>query len=109
MSDSLPRTLRVLATTIGGPLSEINAGYIREAADEIERLRAALHQHGHVVDIGPKRFGLEHPVECRSAGLLNCPVEKALEALPRRPKPIGRYPVDLDEDGSLVFGEAILK
>lgn len=76
--------------------------------DRIEELEKALCQHGHVADIREDRFSLEHPVECRKLGLLDCPLDKALEALPGPPMPFGRYPVELQDDGSLTFGEAIV-
>lgn len=75
--------------------------------DRIEELEDALHQKGHIVDIERTRFGLEHPVECRQAGLLNCPVDVALTAYSGPPRPPGRYPIELLENGELSFGEVL--
>lgn len=75
-------------------------------SDRIEELEQALHQHGHIVDIQETRFGLEHPIECRKDGLLNCPLDAVLTAQPGPPRPPGRYPVAL-EKGALVFGDPL--
>jgi hypothetical protein len=77
------------------------------AADWIEQLEGALYQHGHVVDVEETRFGLEHPVSCRAAGLLNCPIDGALRALDGPPALPGRYPIELRDDGILVVGDRL--
>jgi len=66
--------------------------------DEVERLRAALGEQRHIVDVAETEFGLQHPVECRP-DLLGCAVGKALNALDGPPMPVGRYVVELGPDG----------
>jgi hypothetical protein len=69
----------------------------------VEELEKALHQEGHIVEFNENGFGLEHPVSCRKAGLLNCPVWEVLDELPDTPVGYGRFPVALDDDGLLVL------
>lgn len=82
---------------------ELEDVHVFDIFEYVEELEAALKQEGHVVEFGPDGFGLEHPVECRKAGLLNCPVWEALDELPSTPVGYGIYPVALGDDGVLVF------
>ena len=86
---------------IGQALVEAEMADIFEYIDELEK---ALHQEGHKVEFRADGYGLEHPVECRKAGLLHCPVDAALRELPDSPFEYGIYPVALDpDDGLLIF------
>lgn len=55
----------------------------------------------HIVDVGPDRYHLEHPITCRDGGLANCPVDVALGELDQAPATPGRYAVALDDAGEL--------
>jgi hypothetical protein len=73
----------------------------------IDELEVALNQQNHVVQFEEDSFAMEHPIECREFGLLNCEVDHALRQLPGIPDglEVGRYGVDVDEYGELVFEE----
>ncbi len=86
--------------TAGNELSEAEMWDIFEYLDQLEK---ALAQEGHTVEFAQDGFGLEHPVGCRKAGLLNCDVWQALDELPDTPVGYGRFPVALDTEGVLVF------
>jgi Family of unknown function (DUF6085) len=77
---------------------------IETLENRIKELETALSQHGHIAEFRERDYGLEHPVECRKEGLLNCPVDKAIWNLGVAEPPQGRYSVSLDEDGALVIG-----
>ena len=70
----------------------------------IEQLESALVQNGHRVTFGEEGASVEHPVECRSAGLLNCRLGWRVLQLPGPPEGLGygTYGVDLHEN-ELVF------
>lgn len=87
------------------------AARIATLEEEVERLRGendtlhkALNQRGHVAEFREDGFSLEHPIECRKAGLIICPVNVACAA-EQSPPAIGRFTVTLDEAGYLVLGE----
>jgi hypothetical protein len=89
------------ATFVGG--HELQDAQVFDILEYVEELEAALKQEGHTVEFGAGGFALEHPVACRKAGLLNCPVWDALDELPDTPVGYGRFPVALDDNGELVF------
>ena len=89
------------ATFVGG--HELADAQVFDILEYVEELEKALHQEGHIVEFDENGFGLEHPVGCRKAGLLNCPVWEALDDLPDTPVGYGRFPVALDDNDELVF------
>lgn len=86
--------------TAGNDLTEAEVWDIFEYVGELEK---ALAQEGHTVQFDEDGFALEHPIYCRKDGLLNCSVWAALDALPDTPVGYGRFPVDIDVAGELVF------
>lgn len=72
---------------------------------ENEQLRATLNQRGHVAEFREDGYALEHPIECRTAGLIDCPVNRACEREQVAPA-LGRFYVSVDEDGNLLLGDA---
>jgi hypothetical protein len=70
---------------------------------ENRELKRALNQHGHTVHFDEDGWSSEHPVECRSIPGMNCQVGQALRGLPYAPLPYGDYPVEVDNNGELVF------
>ena len=76
---------------------------VRELRLENEELKRALNQTKHSVTFDENGFATEHLVECRSYALMKCPVHVALSALPGSPVGYGTFPVELDEDGELIF------
>jgi hypothetical protein len=89
------------ATFVNG--HELEDTQIFDILEYVEELEAALKQEGHTVEFAADGFALEHPVGCRKTGLLNCPVQAALNELPDTPVGYGRFPVALGDDGVLVF------
>jgi hypothetical protein len=84
----------------GKDLQEVEMWDIFEYVKELEE---ALHQEGHIVEFDEDGFALLHPVGCRKAGMLNCTVWAALDALPDTPVGYGKFPVALDDKDELVF------
>lgn len=72
---------------------------------ETKALREALNQRGHVAEFREDGYALEHPIECRTAGLIDCPVNRACEREQVAPA-LGRFYVSVDEDGNLLLGDA---
>lgn len=114
------------AVTGDGPTSEANARFIEAAhtavpalldtleGAEAERDRlnaqrdavlALLAADVHVVELRKTTYGLQHGFPCRPH-LLDCPVERALNALSGSPAAPGRYRVAL-VDGELVIGDPV--
>ena len=68
-----------------------------ESCDEdfyvCDHIYRAMNQRGHVVDFRDDDWGLEHPISCRAAGLINCPMNNELEGYePGVDRPLtGRY------------------
>ena len=62
-----------------------------------------LNEQGHVLDLTPTGYGLEHPVSCRIQGrLLDCPVDAAIRRLHENPfGGYGRYRVLISDSGVL--------
>lgn len=78
------------------------AAALEDGADAIE----ALNQRGHVAEFREDGYALEHPLECRKAGLLNCAVDKAC-GYEQAPPALGRFKVSIDDDGFLILGEEV--
>ena len=89
-----PLFLRLLAT-------------IAELQRELEGYRQALAQRGHVAEFREDGWSLEHPVECRAIGLIDCAVNLACGYEQTAPQ-LGRFVVTVNEDGFLVLGERVL-
>lgn len=90
---------------------------IEDAATAIAAIRAAVEDDSslsivpsawqrHVVEIEEFDFFLEHSVDCRIAGLRNCPIHAALNALVGAPQAPGRYYVELIGDALMFEGVA---
>lgn len=60
----------------------------------------------HVVELEEFDFFIEHSVDCRIAGLRNCPIHAALNALTGSPQPPGRYYVERIGDALMFEGVA---
>lgn len=86
--------------------AETLARLIGEAHSEIVALKEALNQQGHVAEFREDGYALEHPIECRASGLLNCAVHEACE-YEQAPPALGRFAVSIDDDGFLVLGAAL--
>lgn len=74
--------------------------------DELERLRTELaaldvDQPYHVLDVRENGWTLKHPLSCRPR-LFDCPVNVACEQLDGPPAEVGRWAVDVGEDGGLL-------
>lgn len=76
-------------------------------ATQIEGYRQALAQRGHVAEFREDGWSLEHPVECRAIGLIDCVVNLACGYEQTAPQ-LGRFVVTVNEDGFLVLGERVL-
>ena len=70
----------------------------------LDNANAALHQDGHVVEWRRHSYGLEHPVECRVNGLLNCPLDHAIGAMGGAPA-YGRFHVWLNAAGFVEYDD----
>jgi hypothetical protein len=80
-------------------------GFARDAlaaADAVDPLR----QPGHVLEIRPNSYGIQHPPECRP-NLLDCQLEIFMSETEKAPALPGRYPAELDTDGELTLGHRI--
>lgn len=71
------------------------------AADAVDPLR----RPGHVMEIRPTGYGIEHPPECRPL-LLDCPLEILMSEQEKAPALPGRYPAEVI-DAELVLGPRI--
>ncbi|MET4095133.1 hypothetical protein [Arthrobacter sp. UYCu712] len=79
-------------------------GYATEAlaaADAVDPLR----RPGHVLEIRPTSYGIQHPPECRPH-LLDCPLEMLMSEEEKAPALPGRYPAEVI-DAELVLGPRI--
>ena len=100
---------RSTADDIAARLNEhqAQAATIAELQREIEGYRQALAQRGHVAEFREDGWSLEHPVECRAIGLIDCAVNLACGYEQTAPQ-LGRFVVTVNEDGFLVLGERVL-
>ena len=80
---------------------------LKDAREQIEGYRQALAQRGHVAEFREDGWSLEHPVECRAIGLIDCAVNLACGYEQTAPQ-LGRFVVTVNEDGFLVLGERVL-
>lgn len=119
-SESARETLAELHESIASQLEA--AGYVtptpvaveqllealEEAQREIEHLRTALNQQGHVVEFRQDGWAIEHPTECRKTSLLDCPLNSLCEEMGGPPtEGLGRYRAAISDDGNLLL-DAIL-
>lgn len=72
------------------------------AADAVDPLR----QPGHVLEIRPTSYGIQHPPECRP-NLLDCELEGVMSGKEAASAGPGRYPAEVGPDGELVLGARI--
>lgn len=72
------------------------------AADAVDPLR----QPGHVLEIRPTSYGIQHPPECRPR-LLDCELEILMSEEEKAPALPGRYSAAVTTDGELVLGPRI--
>lgn len=72
------------------------------AADSVDPFR----QPGHVLEIRPTSYGIQHPPECRPH-LLDCELEILMSEEDKAPALPGRYPAEVTADGELVLGARI--
>lgn len=103
-------TLLVMASRVDSNLRSAVADvetYVAELQREIEGYRQALAQRGHVAEFREDGWSLEHPVECRAIGLIDCAVNLACGYEQTAPQ-LGRFVVTVNEDGFLVLGERVL-
>lgn len=103
-------TLLVMASRVDPNLRSAVAdveSYIAELQRELEGYRQALAQRGHVAEFREDGWSLEHPVECRAIGLIDCAVNLACGYEQTAPQ-LGRFVVTVNEDGFLVLGERVL-
>ncbi len=83
---------------------------LEEAQGEIERLRTALNQQGHVVEFREDGWAIEHPVECRKTSLLDCPLNGLSEKMGGPPtEGPGRYRAAISDDGNLLLDRILSK
>ena len=77
---------------------------LAEAQEEIERLRTALNQDGHVLEFREDGWAIEHPVECRAGRLLDCRFNFLCEEMGGPPtEGLGRYKATISDDGNLLL------
>ena len=77
---------------------------LAEAQAEVERLRTALNQQGHVVEFREGGWAIEHPMECRKTSLLDCPLNSLTEEMGGPPtEGVGRYRAAISDDGNLLL------
>ena len=83
---------------------EISRQVLQEQREYIFQLERAIYQQGHVLEQEGEQWALEHPVACRSTGLLNCTVGKKVASLEGPPiSGDGQFPVTIDKNGELIF------
>lgn len=83
---------------------------LEEAQAEIEQLRTALNQQGHVVEFREDGWAIEHPIECRNTSLLDCPLNTLSEEMGGPPaEGLGRYRAAISEDGNLLLDRILSK
>lgn len=98
--------LRTEVLVMGGHM-QMFARDIEIVLDHVTALSAALGQHGHIVDFKSAGYGIEHPIECRREGLLDCALSDAMSELGYIPVGAeGRYHVELI-DGEIVVGGVV--
>ncbi|HDZ39120.1 MAG TPA: hypothetical protein ENH62_12670 [Marinobacter sp.] len=77
---------------------------LAEAQEEIERLRTALNQDGHVLEFREDGWAIEHSVECRAGRLLDCRFNFLCEEMGGPPtEGLGRYKATISDDGNLLL------
>ncbi len=98
----------ILAHVVANALtSELAVTAIREAVEDDPSLCIVPSAwRRHVVRFETWNFYLEHSIDCRIAGLRNCPIHAALALLGEPPMASGRYWVDLVGEGLVFEGEA---
>lgn len=69
------------------------------AADAVDPLR----RPGHVLEIRPTSYGIQHPPECRPH-LLDCELEILMSEEDKAPALPGRYQAEATPDGELILG-----
>jgi len=65
-----------------------------------DHIYKAINQRGHIVDLDAMNWTLEHPLACREAGLLSCPMNDILGACrPGVDRPlVGRYKMSIVDE-----------
>jgi CTP-dependent riboflavin kinase len=94
-------------------VSNDDAGWLIETLNDARRTirdyEDALGQKGHVIELTEFGWAIEHTVECRAGGILNCPIHmKVTTHIEDFGPPVaglddGRYFVTLEQDGSMKF------
>ncbi len=83
---------------------------LTEAQENIEQLRTALNQQGHMVEFTVDGWSIEHPVECRKPSLLDCPLHSLFEEMKGPPtEGPGRYKATISDDGNLLLDRILSK
>ncbi|KKL72425.1 hypothetical protein LCGC14_1134560 [marine sediment metagenome] len=77
---------------------------IAKLQEEVDSLRTALNQDGHVLEFRKSGWAIEHPVECRSGSLLDCRFNFLCEEMGGPPEEgLGRYKAAIGADGTLIL------
>ncbi len=95
----------------GKPITDADVAWLihqlQDARQDIEQYEQALGQRGHVIELTDIGWGIEHTVDCRAGGILNCPIhlhmEREFERTEFEDMDDGRYFVELSHDGKLHF------
>ncbi|KKM88665.1 hypothetical protein LCGC14_1256360 [marine sediment metagenome] len=86
-------------------LEDCDCGHtIGRLQEEVDSLRTALNQDGHVLEFRKSGWAIEHPVECRSGSLLDCRFNFLCEEMGGPPEEgLGRYKAAIGADGTLIL------
>ena len=107
--DNWKATAEAANLILGVTMRELEAqrALAEELREEVETLRTAVNQHGHVVEFREDGWAIEHPIECRKDNLLDCPLNFLCEAMGGPPEEgPGRYKAAVDDTGNLLLTPA---